>query len=170
VTVRLFACALLLTACGRPSSRAPTPTSVAETAPAPSGPAHVDEGLLGELAHEAAARPGAKPTVEEVLAALEAEGIAILREQQVLATPIGASYCVAAVSKVGLNLSICEFASAAAAKAGRERSLKLFKAIQRRTLLVADRTMLTLVVGREVPAIVAQRDAAEKRMQRLATR
>jgi hypothetical protein len=160
---------LLLAACSK--SAPPTPAAPAPPpASAPSGPPHVDQGLLGELSHEAATRPGAKPSVEDVLTALEGDGIAIERQQQVLATPIGARYCVAAVSKLGLNMSICEFATAEAAKAGRERSLKVFKSIQNRTLVLADRTMLTLIVGRPDPAIVAQREMAEKRMKALAPR
>jgi hypothetical protein len=105
-----------------------------------------------------------------VLAALEGAGIAILRQQQVLATPIGARYCVAAASRAGLNMSICEFDSSAHALAGRTRSLELFRAIQRRTLRVNGKTLLTLIVARQDPVIVAQRDAAEHRFAALSGR
>ena len=136
--------------------------------PAPAAPAAppvaappIEQGLLAELGREAGQRPAETPTVEQVLSSLERAGIAIARRQQVLATPIGARYCVAAVSAGGLNMSICEFEGPAAAEAGRTRSQQAFKTIARRTLLLRGKTLLTLIVNVDTPLIRAQAERAQ---------
>jgi hypothetical protein len=145
----------------KPKPAAPPP----EPAPAPPQ-SRVDTGLLGELAREAAQRPKIEPTIETVLATFEIAGVHIARKQQVLATPIGARYCVASASKGGLNLSLCEYATAEAAKAGRDKSLQVFKALKGRTLLVQNATLLTILAP-SVPAVEKERDLAEKAFRAL---
>ena len=157
----LITCAIL--GCRKRPAKPAAEVPAMAPAPAP----HVDEGLLAELSRQAAARPGSRPTVEDALGALEAAGMRVARRQQVLATPIGARYCVAAVTTGGLNMSICEFATAAAALAGRERSRLVWRAISGRTLLVNGSTLLTLIVHPGDPAIAAAGEEAARRFRGL---
>jgi hypothetical protein len=121
-----------------------------------------EDGLLVQLTREAAARPKGALTVEEVLTRFEKAGLAIARKQQVLALPVQAAYCVVAVTRLGLNMSICEFDTPEHAKAGLALSERTFRAVQHRTLAVNGRTMLTLIQGAPTPELRAQRDEAQK--------
>lgn len=158
------ACLLGLTACSRKTPPTPAVPSPPTEAPPPTPP-RVDQGILAELTREAASRPGVHPSVEETLSAFESAGIAIARKQQVLAAPLAARYCAVAASKAGLNLSLCEFDTVEHAKAGRDRSEAQGKALKGRTLLLVERTLLTLIVHGDDAAILAQRDEASKRFR-----
>jgi hypothetical protein len=148
---------VLLAACTHKAATPPVEPAP-QVAPVQS---RVDTGLLGELGREAAQRPKTEPTVDTVLAAFEVAGVHIDRKQQVLATPVGARYCVAASSKVGLNMSLCEYATADDAKAGRDKSLQVFKTLKGRSLFVQNATLLTLIAP-PTTAIAVERDLATK--------
>jgi hypothetical protein len=164
VRLRCAALGLLLVAACSKRGPAPSEPSTLDARPSTT---QVDQGLLVELRREAAARPSATPTVEDVLAALAAGKIAILRKQQVLAAPIGARYCVAAVSRAGLNMSICEFESAEAAKLGRDKSQQMWKAVPRRTLTLNAKTMLTTILVDDELKARTDREEAERRFRAL---
>jgi hypothetical protein len=86
----------------------------------------------------------------------------------VLALPLGAAYCVAAVSQAGLNLSLCEFQSADAARVGRERSKQTFRSLAGRTLELNGHTLLTLMPA--VGQAARERALAQQRFAALPTR
>jgi hypothetical protein len=138
-----------------------TATPAPEPSPVPQSSSRVDNGLLGELTREAAQRPQKQPTIETVLSAFEKAGIPIARQQQVLATPIAAKYCVAAASKTGLNMSLCEFGTPDEAKAGMDKSQHVFRALKGRTLVVANCTLLTLMPTQDAPS-GGEHELAEK--------
>jgi len=140
------------------------PSDVAPAAPP------VDQGILAELTREAAARPGVHSSVEETLGAFEGAGISIARKQQVLAALLAAKYCIVASSKVGLNMSICEFDTLEHAKAGKDRSTIQGKALAGRSLFLVEQTLLTLIVHGEDPAILAERELATKVYRALSAR
>ncbi len=122
----------------------------------------VQRGIVEELARQTADRPTDTPRVEDVLASIEKAGLTIERTQQVLGTVIHAHYCKVAITKVGLSLSICEFDTEAAAKAGKLESETKLKAMPRRTLYLNKKTMLTLILPVDDPKIRAERDQVQK--------
>jgi hypothetical protein len=160
----LIAFSLLAGACSHEAAPTPAPTPApaaprtGETSPPP--PPVASNAVMDELKREAADRPTGTPAAEAVLDLFESNGLALLRRTPVLATPVHAHYCAIASTKVGLSMSICEFDSEAAAKAGRETSLQVFKSIPNRTLLLNGKTMLTLILPQDTDAIRAQRDKA----------
>lgn len=101
---------------------------------------------LGErLAREAEARPEGALRAQSLIEALSARGVTVAESRQVLASPIGALYCEAAVSERGLALSLCAFSDAAAVTAGRDRSRTLFdRIVPGRSLVARGNTLLTL--------------------------
>ncbi len=108
-------------------------------------PASARLPLRERLAHEASRRPEQAVRPEQLREALQGRGVALARGRQVLAAPVGAAYCEAAVSDQGLGLSLCEFADEAAAEAGRERSHELFDTlVPGRTLVAHGGSLLTL--------------------------
>jgi hypothetical protein len=168
---RLLGCVLVLsclTACSA------EPLS-ARAAPAPSTPppAEAERLPLGErLQREATRRPEAREQVELLLQDLAREGVELVRTRQVLAAPLGADYCAAALSARGLGLSLCAFADAARAEQGASRSRASFdRLIPGRTLLRRGAVLLTLTraAGAEAAAEserVTQRFSAATRDER----
>jgi hypothetical protein len=161
-----LALALATAACGRsapPPAAAATPAAPA-AAPAPGDPPPPERlTLIERLTREAAQRPAARPRAEDVLAALAGQGVPTAGWKQVLASPVGARYCVAGQTGGGVGLAVCEYESPAAAAAGRDRSHALFdRLIPNRVLTVNRATLLTLTRPTAEPAIAAE-------AQRLAT-
>jgi hypothetical protein len=136
--VATLAVALLaVSSCGReprtrtaPESASPSAsnqaasTSAAQT-PAAEAPAPLP-GVFDRLAAEARSRPSGTVTVEDVVAALAAAGDPTEHQQQVLASPLGARYCAVLETRSRQVLSVCEFESPAAARAGLELSRSRF--------------------------------------------
>jgi hypothetical protein len=75
----------------------------------------------GRLQYEATHRPAAagSPRVEDVLASFDAAGIALAEQKQYIAMTVKAAYCVGGQTKDGLSIAVCEYATPAAAEAGR---------------------------------------------------
>jgi hypothetical protein len=135
------------------------------TPPAPTAPTST-LSLFEHLAAEQAARsPATAPRAETVHAALAARGLVVERWKQVLATPVGARYCMAGSTDLGVGVAVCEYDGAQAASAGRDRSRAVFdRLIPGRELLVRGTTLLTLTTpGADRPA-----DAAAAQTRRLA--
>jgi hypothetical protein len=117
----------------------------------PFQPAHIP--LSERLSREAAARPEHALSTAALIDALAARGVHVAEPRQVLASPIGALYCEAAVSGRGLALSVCAFTDAAAVAAGRARSHALFdRIVPGRTLVARGNTLLTLAPSRDATA------------------
>lgn len=170
-TERLLRCVLLLSCLSACSAE---PIGTRKTA-APSAPqsAETERLPLGErLRREATRRPEAREQVELLLQELARDGVELVRTRQVLAAPLGADYCAAALSAHGLGLSLCAFADAARAEQGSRRSRASFdRLIPGRTLLRRDAVLLTLTraAGAEASAEserVTQRFAASARGER----
>jgi hypothetical protein len=113
--------------------------------------------LTARLSREAAARSTPVLPVERVHAALIGGGIGLLRWKQVLASPLGARFCMAGVTTSGLALSVCEFTDAASAARGLLRSRATFdRLIPHRDLQRNGATLLTLAPPGAGPPFPAQ--------------
>jgi hypothetical protein len=77
-------------------------------------------GLPHELDDESAHRPGVKVTVEKLFAALDAKGVKLAAQHQVLASAAAASYCQLGVTPDTVGIAVCEYPSHEAALAGRK--------------------------------------------------
>jgi hypothetical protein len=135
---RHLALAITLTACARP----------------PEPPAALDPDLArlplpARLAREAQSRPTGTPRLEEVIAALTRNGLAVERVQQVLGSTIGASFCASAATRQGTGVAVCEFASEDIARRGMSYSRQIFdRLIPGRTLALNHKTLLTVTRAR----------------------
>ncbi|MEP6862465.1 MAG: hypothetical protein ABJE66_17720, partial [Deltaproteobacteria bacterium] len=65
-------------------------------------------GLPHELDDESAHRPGVKVTVEKLFAALDAKGVKLAAQHQVLASAAAASYCQLGVTPDTVGIAVCE--------------------------------------------------------------
>jgi hypothetical protein len=77
-------------------------------------------GLPHELDDETAHRPAVKVTVEKLFAALDAKGVKLAAQHQVLAAAAAASYCQLGVTPDTIGIAVCEYPSHEAALAGRK--------------------------------------------------
>ncbi len=140
--------ALLACVAGCRGDGAPRPridrVRTAEAA-APPPPAASPATLAERLGAELAARPRGALTLDGLVAQIGHRGLVLARTRQVLAAPIGARYCAAALTAEGLGLSVCEFDSADAALAARAFSKTQFDAlVPDRRLYVNGQSLLTL--------------------------
>ncbi len=160
---------LSLTACKRARSRDAAPAATAATAaavPAATQPSPEMRTLSGRLAFEAAHRPTGTARVEDVVAALGRAGVALDEPKQYLAATAAASYCAGGHTADGLAVSVCEYADAAAATAGRAHVERRFAALAAdRRIVVRGATTLTTTAPPGVAA--ATRAAAEQAFQAL---
>lgn len=114
--------------------------------------------LAERLAREAAVRPRDVLRTEALIDALAMRGVNVAPPRQVLASPVGALYCEAAVSERGLALSLCAYPDAGELVKGSARSRALFdRLIPGRTLIARGKTLLTLA---PTPTPVAVQEAA----------
>lgn len=89
--------------------------------------------LFGRLAREAHDRPTVSPTSDEVLDALGKLGAVVSKREQSLGETYKANYCLGGYTEDGaFSLSVCEYADAAAATAGRSLSKKILAKIPTR--------------------------------------
>jgi hypothetical protein len=109
-------------------------------------PAAPDNRPLAErLTAEAESRPVGALRAEAVAAALQQAGIGVHPLRQVLASAIGARFCMAAPAASGLGVAVCEFATDAEAARGLAYSRQTFdRLIPNRRLLQNHATVLTL--------------------------
>jgi hypothetical protein len=132
-------CLLAIAGCNsHPTAPPATPTS----APAPTSTLSLFERLAAE---QSSRSPTTAPRAESVHAALAARGLVVERWKQVLASPVGARYCMAGSTDLGVGVAVCEYERPDAARAGRDRSRAVFdRLIPGRELLVHGTTLLTL--------------------------
>jgi hypothetical protein len=85
-------------------------------------PGTVDTGTLGQLPNmlggEAKDRPQTKVSVEHLFSALDAKGIKLVTQRQVLAAVAAASYCSLGVTKDTVAIAVCEYKTHEEAVAG----------------------------------------------------
>jgi hypothetical protein len=118
------------------------------------------EPFAERFAGEAKGRPpGIKPTVEDVYAALGANGFTIANQRQHLASPLGARYCVGAQAvsdkkETLLEISVCECATPDVAQVAKTFSDKN-TAIPLRTTYVNKQTLLVVRESKGAPEIDA---------------
>ena len=153
--MRLVVASLCLVACSKsqppaPSQHAPkAPAAAAPVAPqAPAVAKTLDPGtdltaLAERMHYEAAHRPAAKINADAVLDALDASGMQLRKRRQYLATTMHASYCAGGTTADGIAISVCEYASPAAAAAGKSFADHQYAAIEARRV-VQGQTLLTI--------------------------
>ena len=129
--MKAFASLAIVFAAACHKHEAPPPAPVA---PAPAAPAMAEEkigqpgttdvGALAQLPNmlgsEAKDRPQTKITVEKLFSALDAKGIKMTSQHQVLAATAGASYCSLGVTADTIAIAVCEYPTEAAAVAGKK--------------------------------------------------
>jgi hypothetical protein len=156
---------LALVACKsdpRPAAPPPT-TSPASAEPAsvvstPSAPGSQNltplAGLANRLHDESKLRPPVKVPAETLFAALTQRGIALASQKQVLAATAQAAYCALGVTKENIALAVCEYESAAAARAGKQLlDTRYAKLVPDAVRKVNGSTLLTIANTREHVAI-----------------
>jgi len=117
----------------------PAPSSSSSPAGSGSGSG---SAVVAALADEAAHRPGGTITVEQVTAALAQQAITFDAKQYLAATA-RAAYCAGGRTADGISIAVCEYASPAAAEAGRAFVEQRFPNIPGRRIVVRRATMLT---------------------------
>lgn len=157
------------TGCKKKDQPAPAPAPVEpgpaaakpEREPEPEGAAAM-RTLAGRLSYEAAHRPNGTAKVEDVLAALGAAGITVTEVKQYVAMTAAAGYCAGGRTGEGLGVAVCEYASPAAATAGREHVTKLFPNIPGRQITIRGATSLTTTApdGADLAALRAKAEQA----------
>jgi hypothetical protein len=164
----LLAPIALLVACGpgraTPARSTATATASPLAAPAPApDPSLARLGLVERLARERAARPTGRPRPEDLMTALAGRGLALEGWKQVLASPVGARFCMAGRTRAGLGVAVCEYASGAEAAAGQRRSRAAFDhlipdrslEVKGTALLTVTRPIASAAVAREAQAVTA---------------
>jgi hypothetical protein len=147
--------ALGTAACSR--SQSSVPASAADSWPPELNPEIARMPLADRLAREAAGRSQVRPRGEDVLAAFRTRGFPVVRSRQVLASPLGAQFCLAGVTEQGLVLAVCEFGDEASARKGLEFSRRTFdRRIPGRSLHLNGPTLLTITRPEADPAMDQQ--------------
>lgn len=135
------------------SAPAPAATKGKEEASAPAAKKRADKPppLEVQLASEARNRSTGALSADQILSALARANVKVADPRQEIATVHRANFCVGGSTDNGLALSVCEYDSDEAARAGREHSLKMFAAIPNREIFVHGRTALVLRADRVAP-------------------
>jgi len=159
----LIALVLMLFACSRETAPVPapapgpalTPAAVpapaASSAPARTSTAKIVEApkdltsLAARLHYEASHRPAAGPHAEQVLDAIDADGLAVVRRRQYLGLAVHASYCAGGTTRDGLAISICEYATPDDAARGKTFADRQFAAITDAQRATRGNALLTVV-------------------------
>ena len=100
------------------------------------------QGFRGRLENEAKTRPEVPIKAEEVLAALEKDGITLERKRQQLASSQHASYCLGTRTGKRIQITVCEYASVEQAEESVKRTQKLERP-ERRIERLGQLTLLT---------------------------
>jgi hypothetical protein len=129
---------------------APVASEKAPAAPSAVPPARTIPGGLASLPkrlqEEARSRPDGTPKAEEVFTNFAAAGLALGTPRQYLGATLGASYCAGGRTESGLQVAVCEFPSADAARKGKELSLSQFEQVKNREIILNRGTMLTITL------------------------
>ena len=128
-------CLLLLVICAC-SRDTPAPAPAPAPSPAPKAPAAKTldaptdlTSLAARLRYEATHRPAAGPHAEQILDAIGGAGLAVVERHQYLGLAMHASYCAGGTTRDGVAISVCEYATADAATAGKTYADHRFAAI-----------------------------------------
>ncbi len=132
-----------------------TPTPAPVAAPRPTS----ELGLFDRLGVEALEKDKGDPSTTKVLEAATKAGLHPTNQQQHLASPVAASYCLGVDFEEHLKTTLCEYTTAPGAAAGAEGSRKALEAIANRTVHVRRATTLTVI---ELPADAISAAAHEK--------
>lgn len=134
------------------------PAVVAAVDPAAGLP--VAGNIAEQLQVESAARSKDGLKVEAVVEALGKADVPISNTMQYVARTVLATYCFGGVTGKATAVSICEYPTPEAAKAGMEFSTKQFGSIPNRILAVNKTAMLTLARGTDSPESKAEAEKA----------
>jgi hypothetical protein len=143
-------------AAGDPASPpAATPPVAPGTGSAGSGPV---ERIFQQMAKEKESRPGIRPTVEEVYAAIDTAGIKFDETKQVVAMSAGARYCVTASNKDGLIVVVCEYSSPEQAEQLKQVLIQKYQRVApTRTFTIKGSTSVQIVDRADQPLPDARR-------------
>ena len=119
--------------------------------------------IAGRLQFEAEHRPATGIKAEAVFAALAQAGVPVTDgPRQYVGSLVGAEYCVGGQTADGLGVSICEYASADKAAAGKALVEKRFAQLTPfRDIIVRGATTLTLTARPDAPLASSKRTATE---------
>jgi Tfp pilus assembly protein PilV len=120
----------------------------------------VGGNMAEQLQVESAARPQDALKAESVIEALSKSEISVGNGKQFIARPVLATYCFGGTTPKATSVTICEYASVDAAKAGLEHSQKQFGSIPHRSLTQNKQTVMTLVRDVDSPETKAEADKA----------
>jgi hypothetical protein len=123
--------------------------------------------LLPRLEKEKSSRPTGTPRAEDVLAAVEKAGVALVGRNQALASILGASYCMGADTTSALGLMVCEYPTEAAAHKGREQMLSFFGQGLPMQVLVNKKTTLSMTNLTRAPRAEQERATVSRVFQGL---
>ena len=139
-----------------PGPHEPAAVAPGPAAPAGSGPV---EKIFAQMEKEKTSRTGAKPTVEEVLAAIGKAGVTFDESKQVVAKTAGARYCVLSQDdKSGLKVVVCEYSSAEEAKRLEQVLIEKYqKLAPTRTFVLKGSTSVQIVDREDSPLPDARR-------------
>ena len=148
---------LALAACSRTEQPAPTPppASAPTTIGAPGSQNLAPlAGIAVRMNEESAQRPPVKVTAEAVFDALAARGISLTSKKQVLAATALASYCALGVTAESIAIAVCEYASQAAARAGKQLlDTRYTKLVPDAVRSLNGSTLVTVANGTGHPAV-----------------
>lgn len=143
--VWICAAAVFLSGCPEKTK----PVEVVEQKPAPKADPTAGLPLGGNLAEqlqlEAAARPKEAITAEAVLDALVKAEIRVDNTRQFIARTVLANYCFGGSTAKATTVTVCEYASVEAAKAGLEHSQSRAGPSSTRSLTQNKQTVMSLV-------------------------
>jgi len=139
----------LLVAC----SPSPSPSPPPSPSPSPSQTKTLEApkdltSLAARMRYEAAHRPEAGPHAEQVLDAIDANGLTVLQRRQYLGVAVHARYCAGGTTKDGLAISICEYATPADAARGKTYADRQFAAISDAQRAARGNALITIVGAR----------------------
>jgi hypothetical protein len=151
---------LLLVACSRdtaPSAKAAT-RAEARTPAKTVEPSTNLSGIAARLGYEATHRPATGPSSDRVLDALEAAGIKLAERRQFLGIAMKASYCAGGTTSDGVAISVCEYATAEAAQAGKAFADRQYAAMSPNAIrAIHGASLLTVVHPQERSPALAER-------------
>ena len=130
-------------ACHKDAPPPPPPAATPPLAKEEAPKALAGDNVVTQLQIESTNRPKGIVTVEQVIEGIDAMGKKF-SHQQVVALSLKARYCENGRTTIGLGMSICEFDDAEKAKAGRDRSIDVFKSFGKRKFALNGATLVTL--------------------------
>lgn len=136
------------------------PSMPADLAPSHRSMTTLGSSIFHQLDVEKKSRPQVALSAERVTEAFEKKGIEVQPLKQGLGGPIKAGYCAMSRTKKGVGLTVCEYPSVEAARAGKELSENRYGGGLGRRLLLNGETLLIVRAGTEEGAAEAQTMAA----------